>query len=134
MVQYKAICSLNCLPQIRKFVREELIKLEVSENLTNQLVLAVDEACANSIIHQHQNDGKSEFDLVLNRVGGQLVIEIRDTGIPFPIDKYQPEEIGVILQRGTPGGLGIKLITEIMDKVEVEMNHGKFTYRFIKMC
>ena len=95
-------------------------------------VLAVDEACANSIIHGHEIDGKSEFDLYIQREKDLLVIEIRDKGTPFPIDKYQPEQIETLIKNKTQGGLGILLITSIMDKVEVLRKEEQFTCRFTK--
>ena len=129
---YKAICSIKTLPQIREFVKEHLEKLELQQALKDQLVLAVDEACANNIIHQHDDDGISCFDLVIYTHGPSLCIEIRDKGKPFPIDQYEPKQVESLLKEGAKGGLGIALITKIMDKVEVVKHENAFTYKFTK--
>ncbi len=49
------------LPLNRTFVERKLMALQVQEETRYQLVLAVDEACANSIIHHIQTKG-GEFE------------------------------------------------------------------------
>jgi serine/threonine-protein kinase RsbW len=130
--QYIAFCSKKSLPKIRAFVESELKALEVHENMTHQLVLAVDEACANSIIHHHSCDESNTIQLTIHRVGNELRIELTDDGTPFPIQDYRPADIREIIKKRNKGGLGIFLITKIMDKVEVIPGEGIFTYRFTK--
>lgn len=132
MGHFRASCSLGSLSGIRSFVREELGKLRVPETLMNELVLAVDEACANNIIHQHQCNENDGFDLFIHHENGNLIVEIEDVGEPFRIDQYNPKDIEQIISDRRQGGLGIYLITRIMDKVEVESRNGKSVYRFLK--
>jgi serine/threonine-protein kinase RsbW len=129
---YLAPCSKQSLPKIRAFVEEELRALDVEENMTHQLVLAVDEACANSIIHQHLCDEKSRIKVTISRKGKELLIELTDNGEPFPITEYKPENLTEIIRKRTKGGLGIFLINKIMDKIEVIEHSDHFIYRFIK--
>ena len=129
---YIAICSKQSLPKIRAFVESELRALEVKDMVTHQLVLAVDEACANSIIHQHDCDESSRIKLSISRRGGELLIELTDEGAPFPINEYEPQNLQEIIKNRTKGGLGIFLINQIMDKVEVVENKDHFVYRFTK--
>ena len=130
--QYIAFCSKKSLPKIRAFVESELKSLSVKDTMTHQLVLAVDEACANSIIHHHACDEKSSIQLSISRRGDELRIELTDKGSPFPIHEYRPADIREIIKKRNKGGLGIFLITKIMDKVEVIPGEGIFTYRFTK--
>lgn len=130
--KYIAICSKQSLPKIRAFVEGELRALEVNKSVTHQLVLAVDEACANSIIHQHRCDGKSRIQLTIFKKGNELHIELKDRGNPFPIHEYQPQNLNEIIKKRKRGGLGIFLITKIMDKIELIQQEEDFTYRFTK--
>lgn len=130
--QFIAICSTESLPFIREFMEGELHALKLSEVISNQIVLAVDEACANLIIHQHNNDCVSEILISISRINNTLTMEIKDQGEPFPIDKYEPADLQQIIESGTKGGLGISLINKIMDKVEVLRHKDSFTYRFSK--
>jgi serine/threonine-protein kinase RsbW len=129
---YLAPCSKQSLPKIREFVEEELRALKVSEDTAHQLVLAVDEACANSIIHHHLCDETSRIKLTISRKGKELLIELTDNGEPFPITDYRPENLSEIIRKRTKGGLGIFLINKIMDKIEVVRHPDHFIYRFIK--
>ena len=129
---YVATCSKQSLPKIRAFVEEELRLLHVQESTTHQLVLAVDEACANSIIHHHECNEGERIKLSISRRGKELLIELTDNGKPFPINDYRPEDLQEIIRKRTKGGLGIFLITKIMDKIEVVENDDHFVYRFIK--
>lgn len=132
MAHFKVNCTLQSLPAIREFVREELHSMKVSEDLMAQLVLVVDEACTNTIKHQHNCDESQGFDLNLFIKGKSLVIELSDTGKAFRIDQYNPHDLNEIIQQRRQGGLGIYIITKIMDKVEVEEKEGHIVYRFTK--
>ncbi|HHG83771.1 MAG TPA: ATP-binding protein [Bacteroidetes bacterium] len=129
---YIAFCSKQSLPKIRSFVEGELRALRIKENVSHQLVLAVDEACANSIIHHHACNEKDSIKLTISKVGNKLLIELTDHGSPFPINEYRPKDLKDIIKKRTKGGLGIFLITKIMDKVEIIPGDGTFTYRFTK--
>jgi serine/threonine-protein kinase RsbW len=129
---YIAACSKQSLPKIRAFVEEELRALNVQESMTHQLVLAVDEACANSIIHHHDCDESSRIKLSISRKGKELLIELTDNGDPFPINEYKPENLEDIIRKHGKGGLGIFLINKIMDKIEVVAAEDYFVYRFTK--
>jgi serine/threonine-protein kinase RsbW len=130
---FTATCSKQYLPAIREFMRKNLANLPIREGLRHQIVLAVDEACANNIIHQHNNDGVSCFDITLYTNGNLLHIEIHDKGNPFPINEYQPKDLDILIKNRIRGGLGIALINKIMDEVEVVRDGERFTYRFTKV-
>ena len=132
MAHFKVSCTLQSLPGIREFVRKELHALNVTEDLSAQLVLVVDEACTNTIKHQHNCDENQGFDLDLFLKNKSLVIELTDSGKAFRIDQYNPNDLNAIIQERRQGGLGIFIITKIMDKVEVEEKDEKIVYRFIK--
>ncbi len=129
---YVAPCTKQSLPKIRAFVEGELRSLQIQESMTYQLVLAVDEACANSIIHHHDCDERDRIKLSISLKGKELLIELADNGTPFPIHEYKPEDLQEIIRKRTKGGLGIFLITKIMDKIEVEESEDFFVYKFTK--
>jgi serine/threonine-protein kinase RsbW len=129
---YIAICSKTSLPKIREFVRDQLSAYDVQPLVSDQLVLAMDEACANSIIHQHKCDEKDNIELVIYRRGNEIHFELRDVGMPFNILQYKPEDLENAILERKKGGLGILLITKIMDKVELIEGDKRFTYHFVK--
>ena len=125
-------CNKQFLATIRDFVKARLEDLDVRGQISNQIVLAVDEACANCMIHQHQCDNYSTIEVAIYRENGTLYTEIRDTGKAFPIDQYQPQHLQEIVKSRRKGGFGINLIHKIMDEIQVEEKRDYFVYRLGK--
>ncbi len=125
-------CNKEYLSTIRDFVRSKLEDFDVEGHVSHQIVLAVDEACANCMIHQHQCDNYSNIEIAIYRKHGTLYTEIKDTGEAFPIHEYQPQQITDIVRKRGKGGLGINLIHRIMDEINVEERRDCFIYRLGK--
>ena len=125
-------CNKQFLSTIRDFMRSKLEEFEVSGHVSSQIVLAVDEACANCMIHQHQCDNYSTIEIAIYRRNGVLYTEIKDTGKAFPLHEYQPQQINDIVKERGKGGLGINLIHRIMDEINVEERNDYFIYRLGK--
>lgn len=125
-------CSKVNLSLIREFVKSRLLDLQVTGKISDQIVLATDEACANCIIHQHQCDNYSTIEVSIYREVDTLFIEIKDTGKAFPIDQYEPQQLETLAAQGGKGGLGIQLIHKIMDVIKVEEKRDYFVYKFGK--
>ena len=56
-------CEKQSLSVIREYVLNQLDLFQVGEVLANQIVLAVDETCANSIIHGNQTDANHNLEI-----------------------------------------------------------------------
>jgi anti-sigma regulatory factor (Ser/Thr protein kinase) len=69
--------------------------------------LAVSEACANAVEHAYGAGSGHRFHLQAERCSGAVVVEVSDSG------QWRP-------RRGSGRGLGLQLIEELMDSVEVE--------------
>jgi len=106
--------------------------MEITGKICSQIVLAVDEACANCMIHQHQCDNYSTIEVAIYREDGILYTEIKDTGKAFPIHEYKPQKIKDIVKKRGKGGLGINLIHRIMDEIKVEEKHDHYIYKLGK--
>lgn len=125
-------CNKEYLATIREFVKDRLTDLKVTGKVSNQIVLAVDEACANCMIHQHQCDNFSTIEVAIYREKGTLYTEITDTGKAFPLHEYEPKQLDDIVKDGMKGGLGINLIRKIMDEIQIEEKRDCFVYRLGK--
>lgn len=113
-------------------MRSRLEDLEVNGQVSSQIVLAVDEACANCMIHQHKCDNYSTIEVAIYRDKNVLYTEIKDTGKAFPIHEYKPQQIQDIVKKRGKGGLGINLIHRIMDEIKVEERKDYFIYKLGK--
>jgi serine/threonine-protein kinase RsbW len=113
-------CSRQNLQQVRDFVRGFLLEAKRNDLLVNQVVLAVDEVVANFIIHANGEDASQFLDLLLVLAGPRLDIEIEDHGstLFLPPGKVATPDLRAYIQQGRKGGMGMALVSRIMDQVE----------------
>lgn len=113
-------CSRQNLQQVRDFVRGFLLTAQRSELIVNQVVLAVDEVVANFIIHANGEDASQFLDLLLVLADHHLDIEIEDHGstLFLPLGKVANPDLRAYIQQGRKGGMGMALVSRIMDQVE----------------
>ncbi|MBF9253318.1 ATP-binding protein [Pontibacter sp. 172403-2] len=128
-------CTKKNLKPIRDFVSGYLHGLSLSDILTNQIVLAVDEICANLIIHANHEDPTKFISLTIDLPKDMIRFEISDNGLAFKRSEYKEPDIGEHIKVGKKGGVGIALVNRIMDKVEFRSSDGRNTcllYKKIK--
>ncbi|MHC2990679.1 hypothetical protein OB13_03435 [Pontibacter sp. HJ8] len=128
-------CTKKNLKQIRDFVTDYLADLKLSDILMNQIVLAVDEICANLIIHANHEDPSKFISLAISEKNQMLKFEITDNGKAFRRSEYKEPDIEEHVRVGKKGGVGIALVNRIMDKVEFDTVGTKNTcllYKKIK--
>ena len=111
-------CSKNNLPKIRKFVGEVLGENQVPEVEAHKIILAVDEVCANLIIHANRCDPSHNLDMAIKSSPDKIVFTIKDKGMAFDFTKYKEPSMDEIVSTRRKGGLGLMLVRRIMDKIE----------------
>ena len=124
--------SKDKLRQMRKFVTNVLQKHDVGELELNMMVLAVDEVCANIIIHGHHEDCNDDVKLVIEVIKDGVWFEIRDKGTAFDMLKYNEPILGELVKNKQKGGMGIMLVKKIMDKIEFNASTSQNTLRLYK--
>ena len=106
----------SSLKDVRTFCREVFEKLQIDQNLKDELVLAIAEAAQNIVKHAYKNDPKTDDKMVvqISCKDNKLQIGFYDMGTPVDPNKVKHREIDNV----KPGGLGTFFIQEIMDAVE----------------
>lgn len=123
----KVYCEKTRLKDIREFITEKL-KAYVHDDLEiNQMVLAVDEICANLIIHSNYCNANEAINLEVFVEKDGVTFEISDEGEKFDIKKYKEPSIQEVVQTKKKGGIGLMLVRRIMDKVEFKNEEEKNT-------
>ncbi|MBS1506858.1 MAG: ATP-binding protein [Bacteroidetes bacterium] len=131
--RYKIGCSLSNLKGIRDFVRTTLNENHVPELQISAIVLALDEMCSNLMIHAHHCNPDHNLELCINHPGQEtFIFEIIDDGSVFDINHFTEPEMGSLVQEKRKGGLGIRLVKSIMDKIEYSSEGGKSICRLTK--
>ena len=129
---------------MRKFVTEVLHEHHVSDIETNMMVLAVDEVCANIIIHGLPSEQDDFVKINIDFTQEGIWFEIVDQGAAFDILKYNEpvlddliknkQKVEVTLQPVPlpKGGLGLMLVKRIMDKIEFSSTNQANTLKLYK--
>ena len=106
----------SSLKDVRTFCREVFEKLQIEQNLKDELVLAIAEAAQNIVKHAYKDDPQTDDKMVvqISCKDNKLQIGFYDMGTPVDPNKVKHREIDNV----KPGGLGTFFIQEIMDAVE----------------
>ena len=110
------LVNSSSLKDVRNFCWEVFEKLQIQEDLKDELVLAIAEAAQNIVKHAFKNaaDANELMVVQISCENNKLQIAFYDRGTPVDPKKVKHREIDNV----KPGGLGTFFIQEIMDAVE----------------
>ena len=110
------LVNSSSLKDVRNFCRDVFEKLQIQQDLKDELVLAIAEAAQNIVKHAYKNDPQTDDKMVvqISCKDNKLQIGFYDMGTPVDPNKVKHREIDNV----KPGGLGTFFIQEIMDAVE----------------
>lgn len=104
------------LAEIRRFVELSVESLQVDPVVTGEVVLAVDEAATNIILHGYR--GQPGFiEIAVGRQGDSLVVHLYDQAPPFDPTQVPAPDLTLPLEERPIGKLGVFLINQFMDDV-----------------
>lgn len=130
---HKVGCSIENLKGVRDFIRVSLKNHGVADLEISEIVLALDEMCSNLMIHAHHCNPEDLFELHIEiDKNDPVVFEIVDDGTVFDINQFHTPALDNIVQEKRKGGLGIRLVKSIMDKIEYQNRSGRNVCRLIK--
>lgn len=125
-------CSTAALAELRSFLQQNQAIFKLSEVDRHQVTLAVEEVCANLIIHSHACNPKEEIHLEVKELNKKIIVEITDKGDAFNLLEYKVPDLSQVIEEKRKGGIGILLVKKIMDEIEFESKNGKNICRLIK--
>jgi serine/threonine-protein kinase RsbW len=108
--------DVNNLAAIRQFVAEIAEAAGFSADAVGDLMLAVDEAATNVIVHAYK-DRLDIIEIAPAWHDDTLEIRLRDHGPPFDPTRVPPPDLSIPLEERALGGLGIYLMRQSVDKV-----------------
>ena len=86
--------------------------------VTMNINLALEEALSNIIYYAFSDNKKHLINILLSVENKKLTIKITDDGIPFDPTLQKEPDISLAIEDRPVGGLGILLISKIMDTVK----------------
>uniref|UniRef100_UPI00374423BC ATP-binding protein n=1 Tax=Lunatibacter salilacus TaxID=2483804 RepID=UPI00374423BC len=132
MHELKLACEKNRLGELRSFLSDILKPKDLNEIVQNQLILAVEEVCANLIIHSHNCNPDDFIKLRVTDDAHKITFEIFDSGQAFNILEYEAPDLSKVIKEKRKGGIGILLVKKIMDKIEFESKNSQNVCRLVK--
>ncbi len=108
--------ELKNLSQVRRFVQETATALEASPDTVSEVLLAVDEAVTNSIVHGYRGQS-GMIEIEVKRSGNLLLLRVRDQAPPFDPTQVPPPDLTLPLDQRPLGKMGIYMIQQLTDEV-----------------
>ncbi len=105
--------NTSSLKEVRTFSRETFEKINLSQDLKDELVLAIAEAAQNIVKHGYKDieETTDRMEIKISLKDGQLEIGFFDKGKAVVPENVQHRKLDDI----KPGGLGTFFIKQIMD-------------------
>ncbi|MGN6645963.1 MAG: ATP-binding protein [Cytophaga sp.] len=110
------------LKAVRDFVSTTLQSMSVPDPEINMMVLAVDEVCANRILHNPIGASETfnnNIELEIENDNNNFTFLIRDTGELYDINSHESPDIRKLIAEKRKGGIGLLLVKKIMDSIEI---------------
>jgi serine/threonine-protein kinase RsbW len=108
------------LAKITQFVSQAAQSTGLNKKELYEVLLAVEEACANIIDHAYKGEGRGEIDLTCEPIEEGFRVILRDQGQPFDPDAIPNPDFSVPLEDLKPGGAGLFLMRKLMDDVSFD--------------
>ena len=122
-IRFQAKAERLC--EIRSLVKKTAEVVGCCAELSDKLVIAVNEACINVIQHAYQGDEQGEIVLEMLNNEGKIHFRLMDYANPIDLDTVKPRDLDDL----RPGGLGTYFIDEIMDECDRgHLEEGKGNY------
>lgn len=106
--------NARLLPKTRQAVAGYLEELVASPDAVHDVILALDEACANVIRHAQPSDGRYEVCAVVE--GDEIRISVEDHGIGLDPERLDDDWVAPEAMSGR----GLSIIQSVMSSVDVE--------------
>lgn len=123
--------SLDSLDRIFEFVTGGLNKRNADDATLFSLKLATEELFTNMV--KYNSGAGNEITIGMDVSGGTITIELIDVDVdPFDPETADEAEIGGDVEDRRIGGLGLRLVRSVVDKITYEYEGRRMTVRLTR--
>lgn len=117
---------LDSWEQVYDFLNENLDRMNCSEKVRTQVLVAAEEIYVNIARYAYkEEDGIVSVKMTRSEKSGQITITFTDNGIRYdPLQRENPD-ITLNAEERQIGGLGIYMVKQMMDEVSYRYEDGK---------
>ncbi|MHC4842137.1 MAG: ATP-binding protein [Planctomycetota bacterium] len=116
------------LAVVREFLHSCIERSSLPQADANKVVLAVDEAVANTIQHGYEGRDDGTVEVLIEADAGQFSVKIRDTGLSYDAATGSTDkenlDLNAHIQGGNKRGLGLFIMRRVMDEVRYTSREG----------
>jgi serine/threonine-protein kinase RsbW len=113
----RVAAKLENLADVRRFVETQAAMLDVGQDAVEDMILAVDEAVTNVIVHGYQ-DQEGVIEIEVRREGDALIVHLRDEAAPFDPTTFPSPDLTLPPEERILSGMGVCLIRRRTDEVK----------------
>ena len=120
IVRARFPATMEKLPEILLWVRNQLIQTEIDSRSSHKIELAAEEAIVNAIHHAYSGK-QGEIELIFKVLSESVELTILDHGPPFnPLLDALAPDISSSVESRKEGGLGIFLLRKCVDHLHYQ--------------
>lgn len=124
--------TVRDLNDIREFLESAVLTLGGDEDSAGDLVLAVNEAVTNTLLHGYEEQ-PGAVSVCVEVDGGDLIVRLIDDAPHFDPTAVPPPDIGLPLEDRPLGGLGVHMMRQLTDELTYRVTEdGENELAFIK--
>lgn len=112
-----ADCDFKELKKIRSFIIKHAKSFGFNDSESQNIALAVDEACSNLIKHAFKFDSEKKILIEIEKNSRFFTVKIMDDGAPFNPLEVEAPNMEDYFREYKIGGLGIQIMRKIMDEI-----------------
>lgn len=112
----RTAAKLENLAVIRAFIRVTAARRGAGLDEINELVIAVDEAVTNIMMHGYQGR-TGMIEISVESQGENLVVRLRDQAPSFDPTRVPPPDLLAPLEERQEGGLGVHLVRQSVSEM-----------------
>lgn len=113
------------LPALAEKIEALAAGWELEDSMAMNLSLVLEEALSNIIFYAYRDQKMHKIKISVTREGDRIILQIRDDGIPFDPTAAPLPDTSLPAGERPVGGLGILLISKLMDHVEYARINNK---------
>lgn len=110
--------STKNLSLLRHFVETIAHKVKIDDQIINQIVLSVDEACTNIMKHAHNYDADRNIEITVDTDEKEFSVKFDYKGAQgFDPNTSNNPDMGEYFKNYKVGGLGVPIMKKFMNKI-----------------
>jgi anti-sigma regulatory factor (Ser/Thr protein kinase) len=124
----EVVAHTRNLAIVREFLHAAIKRSALQPSDVNKVVLAVDEAVANTIQHGYEGRDDGKVEVIIDADDERFTVKIRDSGVSYDAVEGMEGKNAMDLQKhiasGNKRGLGLFIMRKVMDEVRYTSRDG----------